>query len=252
MRPCPDFEDIAAVIDGEYEGDPATVAHHLTVCAECARTAAEIELVNMAVRANEMRVDAPSLLTDWIDAQHQPVRAGISRRQALGGLALAACAVAAGVVLMRGVGGRREIETTLFRDFATLVETNGRLDFEDRDPLRVLAWFEARVPFALPRLAAITEIGVRGGRLCWLLERRVAALHLGSRDERASLYITEAEGLTLRDGQRLPAPGSEPVLSREGGIVGAFWRDGRLAFGLVGVRPEAAIGKLAERLRLSG
>ena len=74
----------------------------------------------------------------------------------------------------------------------------------------------------------------------------------GSGNARASLYITEAEGLTLRDGAGLPPPGSAPVLSREAGMVGAFWRDGRLAFGLVGDRPEAAIGKLAERLRLSG
>jgi anti-sigma factor RsiW len=252
MSRCPNFDDVGAYLDGEYEGDPAEIGRHLRTCAECARTAADIDLINKAVRARETHVRAPATLTAWIDAQRRPVDRRISRRQALGGLALAA-SVAVGVfVLTRSLDGRQEMKTTLFRDFATLAAADGSLDFVESDPARVLAWFEPRVPFALPRFMEIENIGIRGGRLCWLLERRVAAMHLETRDKGTCLYIADANGLLLDDGISLPAAGSDPVVLSEGGIAGAFWRNSSVALGLVGERSGAQIAELAQRLRATG
>ena len=223
------------------------------VCGDCAHQAAEIDLVNVAVRASETRQTVPPSLNDWIDAREREGGARTSRRRTLGGLALAASALAAAIVVTRGRGGGQQaMETTLFRDFATLVAADSPLDFEDRDPDRVLAWFETRIPFALPRLPAAAEIGIRGGRLCWLLDRRVAALHLGSENDGACLYTAEAEDLALRDGTGLPAPGRELAVSSERALAGAFWRDGRLAFGLVAEAPEDRMARGAPARRRTG
>ena len=251
MEHCPDIEDIAAYVDGEYDGDPAVMAHHLATCAVCAREAAEIELVNMAVRESSVEAEAPAQLIDWIDTRDQATGPWMSRRQALGGMAVAASAFGAVFVMTRGASDRPAMATTLFRDFATLVAADGSLDLRSSDPVQVVNWFNTRVPFEVPDLAGLPDLGVRGGRLCWLLDRRVAALHLGPEDKVACLYVTDAEGLALQDGAGLPKPGEPPALVRDGTASGAFWRDGALAFGLIGKGSEAEIDAIANRLRAS-
>ncbi len=251
MSECLSFEDIAAYIDGECQPDPATTAHHLASCAICAREAAQIRLVNMAVRANEMRISAPPSLTDWIDARQGRRGVWLSRRRAIGGLAVAASAAVAALILTRGGNNAMAMEPTLFRDYATLVAANGPLDFESGDAQQVFAWFRVRLPFALPHLSQVRSVGVRGARLCWLLERRVAALHLGHVGEGVCLYITTAEGLILKEGVALPS-GGPPVMLSEGAMSGAFWRESQLALGLIGDRSKSQIRELAERLRGSG
>ena len=77
----------------------------------------------------------------------------------------------------------------------------------------------------------------------------MAAVHLGPKDTVACLYVTDADGLALHGGTGLPQPGARPALVRDGAASGAFWRDGALAFGLIGKGSEAEIGMLANRLR---
>ncbi len=252
MKECPSFEDIAAFIDGESEADAAAIAHHLTTCADCSETAAEINLINLAVREKESRVAVPTSMSDWPYGRTNRGTLRISRRKVIGGMALAASTAVAAFFLTRGGGSALAMEPTLFRDYATLVAANGPLDFESGSPERVLAWFRTRVPFPLPPLGDFHGVEVRGGRLCWLLERRVAALHLGQKTAGACLYMTTPQDLTVGDGIPLPAPGEARVLLSQGAMSGAFWRQDALAFGLVGDQAEAEIGMLAERLRGSG
>lgn len=248
MNTCPDPQDITAYLDGEYDGDPAWIAHHLIVCADCARHAAETNIVDRAVRSGCGGEQAPRRLIDWIDAHQTSRPARVSRRRMLGGFAIAAGAAGAVFFVARGVMRNEQIAPTLFQDYATLIAADGPLDLVDTDPDQVLAWFRPRIPFPLPRLPALSEIGISGARLCWLLDRRVAAIHLDSGAGGASLYLTGAKGLTLDGDRQLPSAHGPAVLS-DGDLAGAFWRQGQLAYGLVGRQPDAAILDLAMRLQ---
>ncbi len=245
MTDCPDFDAIAAYLDGEGTERVAEIKRHLAACEACKAMAAEIKLIDIAVRANATSTTAPDRLVDWIDERQSPKPRTLSRRRALGGFAIAAGIAAVAFFLNRQSEPNLAMDTTLFKDFATLIAADGPLDFEDEDPETVIAWFKPRVPFKLPEMASLTEAELRGGRLCWILDRRWAALQLGNKADSACLYVAKADGLTLDAGAPLQA---DPAVLQEGGLTGAFWRSGDLAFGLVGDWSRQRLQQVAQVL----
>lgn len=257
MKNCPTFETLSAYADGESAPGDAWVESHLQGCADCRAVLADIAVDTAALRSEASAVVAPSRLTDWLErrsadlaASPRPVAAGLSRRAALLGGA-AAAAAGAGVVYfapLRSVEGG-PMAPTLFRDFATRVAADRALDFPHQRMHDVAEWFDARLPFLAPRPAALERLALRGGRLCWLLDRRVAAVHFEHKGRETCFYAAQARGLTLSGDRKLPKAGAAPALLSVSGAAGAFWRDTALAYALVGAPPLAAIAELAQTLR---
>ena len=139
---------------------------------------------------------------------------------------------------------------TLFQDFATRLAADKALDFRSDDFRRVAGWLDARLGFATPRPPALERVALRGGRLCWLLERRVAAIHFKHAAKETCFYIAESQGLTLTGAEPLPHDGAPPALLTGSGAAGAFWLDGSLAYAVVGAARPEALATLATMLRV--
>lgn len=248
MTRCPDQDAIAAYCDGDECVDLDAIGRHVASCPDCAGQAAEIELVNRAVRQGAGLVVAPATLTGWIDNQSRVRSLGdrMGRRGLIGAASMAAGLGAVGLYLSMP-NGQPPMAPTLFDDFSTRVAADRALDLPATRLDTVMAWFETRVPFSLPDLPAMADVGLRGARLCWLLDRRVAAIHLDGQGADGCLYIADSGGLTLDGEKEVPAVHA-PALLTDGTASGAFWRDRDLAFGLVASTSTSAVGALMRRL----
>ncbi len=245
---CPDQDAIAAYCDGDSCVDLDAIGRHVASCPDCAKEAAAIDLVNRAVLQGARQVGAPAALTGWIDDQSQRRSFGdrMNRRNLIGAASMAAGLGAVGLYLSLS-NEQPPMAPTLFDDFSTRLAADRALDLSATRLETVMAWFETRVPFALPDLPAMAGVGLRGARLCWLLDRRVAAIYLDRKGAHSCLYVADSGGLTL-DGER-EVPGADaPALLTDGMASGAFWRDRDLAFGLVASTSTSAVGSLMRRL----
>lgn len=257
MPNCPDHEALSAYVDDEHSGSAPSIERHLVGCAQCRATVAEMKALNATLRQEARALKAPPRLVNWIErrriveeAKSRPARLMSRRAALLGGGALAGGATAATVALLLSSQDADAglMAPTLFRDFATRVAADHALDIPSSDPATVEAWFDARLPFVAPRIGELSQISLRGGRLCWLLDRRVAAYHLGSGPSWLCLYVAQSDGLALTDRRSLPARGQSAAILRDEGAAGAFWTDG-LAFALIGAAPPERIKRYVRALR---
>lgn len=256
MTSCPSPQAIAAYLDGEMGANADAVERrrierHLEECPHCMAEAESIRSVDRAARALAAPVTAPPSLIGWIDVRRRRLSTSrdrafsLRRREALAWMAGAA-AIGAIVALRPDTAARRSMAPTLFHDYSTRLAADRALDLRAADLDVALSWFETRLPFEPPRLSPIDQVGLRGARLCWLLDRRIAAFHLGAGGEAGCLYVAEAADLTL-DGAA-PLPLAAPAVLSDGARAGAFWRAEDLAYGLVGVGSLATIAALADQL----
>lgn len=260
MTACLTDLELEAFADGEEAYLSQQALEHLSACPSCAARLERIGAANAAFRESaEPRAAAPARLKAWIAEQRHasptpptplaPARQRINRRRLLAGGAAAAAALG-GLVLVRPQPlAAAPMAQTLLDDYGRQLADADQLDFTAQSSARLLSWFNARLPFQAPSLPGLERVGVRGGRLCWLLERHFAALHLGGTSAtRCCLYITAPQGLTLSNAAPLPETGAPPAEVRGEGFAGLFWRD-TLAFGLVGSASDPALADLAETLR---
>ncbi|MEM8916803.1 MAG: hypothetical protein AAGC83_13260 [Pseudomonadota bacterium] len=251
MSARPDHETIAAYCDGDDSVDLAAIATYLAKSPSGSREADQIELINRAIRQSAPLEQAPTRLIDWIDQESRPNRLAtrMSRRET----AIAAT-VAVGILGVGLYAARPKptpsMAPTLFDDFSTLLAADEPLDLTSNQLETVADWFESRVPFSLPDLPGLADIGVRGARLCWLLERRVAAIHLDEEGKDGCLYIVDPAGLSLDGETDIPGQATPALLTGSAGS-GAFWRDDHLAFGLIASTSTTAIADLKKRLTLA-
>jgi len=252
MSECDRMIDVDALIDGEAGEDAATIERHIRACPACRAYRDDIRR-NDALLRRAARGDAPDpalearLFGPSPGAGARPDR----RRMLLGGLGVAACAAGLGLMLRPSSApdspdslAATDFRTAVLGDFATHIVADRPLDIEGSDTARVVPWVSARVPFVLP--GRVTPEGTRllGGRLCWLIGRRLAAFSFEVDDARIGLYVAGADGLT-----GLLDEGAGPVASGRDGLQGAFWRDRGLALGLVGPVSASRLLGLAGTLR---
>lgn len=231
MTQCPDPIQIEALADGEDVENRKALAAHVAGCERCARLLRETEALDHLVRGAVLRQPVPAA----------PVSVPTPRfgRRAMlaGGGALAASVAGLGLA-MRPRGEAVPLDhlmTTYFGDFKTLIAAERRLDITENDPARLLAWFGDRVPFALPRIALREGVSLRGGRLCWLLERRNAALYLDTPDGPCCLYLASGDSLEP----------DAPVVLQRNNLSGAFWQAGGVMHALIGEPSGRAFAALA-------
>lgn len=232
--------DLERFADGECTlEEAACIRQHLSQCETCSAELDALRKFNLALRANMATERAsPELrLSVLRNIEEQRGRAApevvdMSRRRFSSGAVAAIAASAAAAVVLPSVIGMRPMPerfaSTLISDYETFLSAERALDYVDGDAGRLAAWYRARLSFALPQLpAAIGDNILIGGRLCWLFDRRLAALTFDGEDGPLSLYVMQADGLDLPKGDDMTA-------HRRDRFTNVVWRRGDLAISLVG------------------
>ena len=252
--------DLERLVDGELgAAEAAELRAHVAACETCTAELEALQELNATLRARLRQETAPPRLRARVGqilegdaaAAPNPADAGLSRR-GLGFAALGALAasVATAAVLPKLMVSRLEpgdIAGTLVRDFETFLFAERVLDFVEADPSSVAAWYRARLDFDLPRLPAdLSGYRLRGGRLCWLLDRRLASLSFEGGEDSLALYIMPSDGLALPESGRTAGGLRDASVHHRDRFTNVIWREGDLVLGLVG---EAAPERVEEIAR---
>ncbi len=245
-RPCRLWQPrIEGFIDGELSpSDADLVREHLRTCAVCRAEAQVLAELSQRMRGLATEV-APASLWERIDAGlEEPARHSdlppaasnssrpLSRRSALALAASAAVVVASGAYFALPNGN--SVVTASVNDFITYRARGWTVDLAARDANALSAWAQARVSFAVPALKerfGTFEIG--GVRLCWLLNRRLLGLTYASGEDRAVVYVMEAQGLILPTADQSLPDGRRAAVQHVKGHGVAVWSENDLVFVLV-------------------
>ena len=133
------------------------------------------------------------------------------------------------------------VASVLVNEFHTFVVSHRALDFSDTRPAEIRGWFGDKVDFRVPLPVKSTELKLAGGRLCNMLDQRVASFMYKVDGAWVSLYIMR----TARDGQS-PDPGHEFLLQ---GYAFIDWESEGLHYSLIGDLPVERLRQIAEQLR---
>jgi len=124
-------------------------------------------------------------------------------------------------------------------DFITYRARGWTVDYATRDARSLAAWAQARVGFAVPEIKkrfGAFEVG--GVRLCWLLNRRLVGLTYANGEDRAVVYLMEAQGLALPAADRTLPDGARASVHHRNGHGVAVWTDSDLVFVLVAAEKD--------------
>ncbi len=221
-------------IRAELENDPAL-----------ARSAIELDALGDALRQQAESDAAPQSLRAAVSAKYglaMSAEAGraatAGRRRFLLGAGGALAAGLAGVAVVSNVqtpGIQHEgAVQTFFHDFETYLAKDKAIDIAETSMIRIAEWFGSRLPFELPPVGSSAEsASLVGGRLCWLLERRLASLSYEAPEGSMVLYIMKGDGIAIPEGREDPAIGKNVSWHRSAGNTGLIWRSGGLLYAMV-------------------
>lgn len=259
-HPCPDWRArLEAFVDGEVgAADAEAVRAHLRRCPACLAEMQALAELSQGLRILSAERAPPALwncIATSLDAKQDapasipvPHRAPAlhSRRATLAIAASLAAVAAAGAYTLLPSGN--SVITASVNDFITYRARGWTVDHATSDARSLAQWAQARVSFAVPVLKdrfGTFEVG--GVRLCWLLNRRLLGLTYASGEDRAVVYVMEAQGLALPAADRTLPDGTRASVHHEKGHGVAVWTEADLVFVLV-----AADKDFAHALQLAG
>ena len=145
--------------------------------------------------------------------------------------------------------GKIDPVDTFFRDFETFLLKDQALDVAATDMVQLAGWFGDRLPFELPPVGANEgDVKLVGGRLCWLLDRRLASLSYESAHGPVVLYIMSAKGIDAPDGRDRPEIGHSVSWHRSTGKASLIWSSEELLFVMVGSQEVHNLMTIAQAL----
>lgn len=255
-------ERLAAWVDGALDA-PASrdVACHVATCPACHAAVAQLRQETDALRQALGRDKAPSHLWARISTHlaAEPVRP--SRLAAMRALirqpriaaALAAMLLAGVLLVPLGSGVRTAADTTLStlavetaQDYVTFRISQRALDVASDDPTETLLWLGARVNGALPVMAEnVLDYRLIGGRLCWLMSKRLGALTYARGEDQITVYVMPAPAGSA-DGRVADAYTS--ARHAEGPVHSIVWVEAGLMIAIVSDLPVAEQERFASAL----
>lgn len=252
---------IGAFVDGEAdEAEADDVRAHLRTCASCRALAHDLSTINQFSSALSEERAPEHLWSDIAARLEQADATQLTRRVRPGWrIAAIACAVliAAFAIVMQMLPSR-DVAQASVEDFITYRAKGWTVDLAARDGRAVAEWAQARVPFAVPPVRdrmGVFEVG--GVRLCWLLERRLLGVTYATGDDRAVLYVMEADGLSLPLPDRLLGGNRRVAVAQHKGHGAAVWTENDLVFVLVAGEPvfdrilELAAQSMSRHVRIA-
>lgn len=253
----------------DRELDAATASAldaHLEACASCRRRLSAERELKLAVRAKVRPHHAPAGLAAAIAREvREEARSGLPapaprRRRLLAAAALAIAAAALGAALVltdgrphpgrtgAGVARASPIATTLIDDHIRYLGQRGAEQLATRDPREAERWFASRLDIAVTLPFADREVlALTGGRLCYVLDRRVALLFYTHGTRRLSLFVMSASGLGFEGMDLVDLAHARCATETYKGFEVVCWMDRGLLYALVSERREAPLAGLVAR-----
>jgi len=250
--PCPKITyQLEASVDGECGADEERmIRDHLEHCVACRERVDGLQNLNETIKAGLGDVKAPDDLWQRIEARlpeslddHRPANAKPWIRQPVWQMAIAA-SLALMLVLPAGLTWQWiqqdvSIIAAPVQDFSTYRDSGRSLDIASQDPEIIHSWFASRLTFEAPRLEArVAGFDLVGGRLCWLLERRLSAFAYERGDQTITLYVMTAHDITLPSSTYDPELGISLSSHEVDGLRTMIWRAGDLLYTVVSDLPK--------------
>ena len=242
---------LEAFVDGECSADDRKmITDHLDHCAACRERVDSLRHLNKTIAANLGDIKAPDGLWQRIEAQlpenlddHRSPTSKAWFRQPVWQMAIAASLLLM-LVLPAGLTWQwmhsdNAIIAAPIQDFSTYRDSGRSLDIASRDPEIIYSWFASRLTFEAPRLKReIAGFDLIGGRLCWLLKRRLGAFAYQRGDQTLALYVMAAHDLTLPSSHFEPDLGINLSSHEFDGFKTMIWRRGELVYTVVSDIPK--------------
>jgi anti-sigma factor RsiW len=238
MNPCESFRiDFDAFRDRVLGRDRASeVREHLQTCHSCRTEIHSADAIEQALQENATSWTAsPDLWLRILNSTNSLKRGTgqIPGRWLSPQLWVAALAL----VLIVGVVGFNfsqlhrqtpvdSVVSALVNEFHTFVISRRGLDYVNTQPHEIKEWFDDKVDFRVPLPVRADDIQLAGGRLCNMLDQRVASYMYQSDGDWVSLYIMKP--VNNRAGE---TPGQEIMVKGYGYID---WQKSGLHYSLIG------------------
>lgn len=266
-------EELERYLDGECsQAEAARIEADLKAAPDLACELDRMRRIDQAVRGHCLRTRAPETLCASVsarfgkgddDAPARPAprfpypRLGSphidrGRRRALIGagglLAAGIAAVAIGPTFFSAPGAADPVDT-FFRDFETYLLKDRAVDVSETNMVQLAGWFSDRLPFALPPIGSSGGgAALIGGRLCWLLDRRLASLSYETADGPIVVYVMDADGIALPEGRETSEIGDQLSWHRSKASTSLMWRSGDLLVVMVGTQEVRRLMTIAQSL----
>jgi anti-sigma factor RsiW len=245
-------EQISAYIDGELPASEiAEVQHHLESCPACRSLAEQERGARTLLRARRNTLRAPAPEAIW-----QRVQEGLDQAEAQRRRHRRWFAVAASLALL-AIGVGAFYSSVFSRPWEVIAETvddhiryalnpGAGLDMSTSDPESLSRWFQGRLDIGV-KVPSLERAGLqlRGGRVCYLLDRRIAYLMYEKEGRRYSLFVMDQSGVHFPRGKDLALDGHRIYLSSYKGYNLAVWEAYGLLYSLVADQPPEHLAQIA-------
>ena len=242
---------LEAFVDDECGADEKQmIGDHLEHCADCRERVDSLRKLNKTIAAGLGEVKAPDDLWQRVEASlpenlddHRPKSSKSRFRQPVWQMAIAASlmvmlALPAGLT-WQWMHQDKSIISAPIQDFSTYRDSGRSLDIASQNPETIRSWFASRLTFEAPKLKAnVAGFDLVGGRLCWLLERRLSAFTYQREAQTVSLYVMTAHDLTVPNGTFDPELGISLSSHEVDGFRTMIWRAGDLVYSVVSDIPK--------------
>ena len=261
MQPKP-IIDPDRYVDNECSAEQAAAFRdEMATNPELAAKVNKLQAVNQHLRANALSPRAPESLRDSLseltDGPTKPSHSSLpnSRRGwMIGGGAFLAATVAgvASVRLHQQFSAHPKtnlVAQTFFKDFETYLVKDRTLDVHETDLVKIAQWYEPRLPFRLPPVSSSgAGASLVGGRLCWLLERRLASLSFDTPKGPVVLYISQANDLDLPTGGKPESFANDVTWHRARSNTSLIWKTNDLLMAMVSTQEISGLKRIARSI----
>jgi len=249
---------VHAYVDGELTGqDREAYERHLETCDSCRADGRFQGRFKASLRAHLPRPPVPTALERQIHVALAELTALPGRRPwsvalpAMTARRLAPLlAVAAGVVVIVGVGARGQHQPTIVEQLLRLTYRQAELplDVVGTDCRSVAKWFQGRVDFPVhaPRLPA--QFTCLGGRLVNVEARPAAYLvYQDPEGDRVAVLVFDPQAAPMESPQRRVVNGHDVYYRSDPGSSTAFYRDRDIGYGVTSVRDQESLIQLVSQ-----
>ncbi len=154
-------------------------------------------------------------------------------------LLITIAAVGFNQVQWRNSPSSNSVAAVLVNEFHTFVVSQRQLDYSDSQPMAIRQWFGDKVEFRAPMPIETEGLQLAGGRLCNMLDQRVASYMYQSDGAWVSLYIMKSKSALGEDI-------SDEVMLRGYGYI--EWENNGLHYSLVGDISSERLRRVAETI----
>ena len=250
-------DSVRGQLDAFWEGltdgeETRVIDQHLNTCADC-RTFVEqtARIANAVLEFAEDNWNPPRGLWERIQQSHQQQSMAAMKSS---GISVSLMRWVAVAMLVLGIGlitlvrvpeaypdPNQLVANTLVNEFHTFVVSGRSLDYDHSEPRAIREWFADKVDFRVPWPALPAGFDLSGGRLCHLLDQRIAAFMYLSGEAWISLYILKPDTKNSAD--------TRQAVSLVQGYGYIQWIREGLQYSLVGDIPLEQLRLFAERFQ---